>query len=415
MLGAIVGDIVGSRFEFNNNRNKDFALFADGCFATDDSIMSLAVAKAIMEASKVKTTNSHGYDHDFYSVLSDLTVTYMQEIGRKYPDCGFGGMFRKWVFSDNPKPYDSFGNGAAMRVSPAGFAAANNWEAEHLAEAVTEVTHSHEEGIKGAIATAVAIAMARHGALKSEIRERIITEYYPLDFKIDDIRLTYKFNETCQETVPQAIECFLESDSFEDAIRIAISLGGDSDTIGAITGAIAEAYYGVPEDIKEKALTYLDDELREIYDAWILFAPSTDERFRILTKYIDKISAAASLGEWIIDKENDGTPEHPIHFPFVNYSDLVIDFEQEFYQFSETHPEYELTRYGEILEQNGLKWSSEEMHTANLKGLDARGVLALIMGTIRAERFCVGTLLGFLKDGSLTGWLKRLKDIDRER
>ncbi|MDD4495266.1 MAG: ADP-ribosylglycohydrolase family protein [Eubacteriales bacterium] len=415
MLGAIVGDIVGSRFEFNNHKSKDFELFGEGCFATDDSIITLAVAKAIMEASKAKAPDSHSDDHDFNTTLSNLTVKYMQEIGRKYPNCGFGGMFNQWVFSDNPEPYNSFGNGAAMRVSPTGFAATSEWDAERLAETVTEVTHNHDEGIKGAKATAVAIVMARHGALKSEIRDRIVAEYYPLDFRINDIRYTYRFNETCQETVPQAIECFLESTSFEDAIRTAISLGGDSDTIAAITGAIAEAYYGVPDDVKAKALEYLDEELRTIYNTWERFAPTDGEQFKVLTKYIGKISAAASLGEWIIDTENDGTPEHPMHFPFVNYNILVSDFREEFYQFSETHPEYELTRYGEILEKNGLKWGEKEMRSADLQSLDEQGVLALIMGAIRAERFCDGALLGFLKDGSLVVWLKRLKDIDWQR
>lgn len=412
MLGAIIGDIVGSRFEFNNHRSKEFELFADGCFATDDSIMTLAVAKAIMETSKAKAPNGQGFNSDFYSVLSDLTVKHMQILGRKYPNSGFGGVFYQWVLSDNPRPYNSFGNGAAMRVSPSGFVASNECEAEHLAETITEVTHNHEEGIKGAKATAVAITMARRGALKSEIRERINAEYYPLNFWIDNIRHTYKFNETCQGTVPQAIECFLESNSFEDAIRTAISLGGDSDTIGAITGAIAEAYYGVPNDIKETALTYLDDELRSIYNEWIKFAPANSERFRVLTKYIGKISAADSLGEWIFDKENDGTPEHPFHFPFVNYNDLVIAFVQEFNQFAETHPEYELNRYREILRKSGLKWGDEEMCSANHQVLDEQVILALIMGTICAERFCDGALLGFLKDGSFTSWLKRLKDID---
>lgn len=267
MLGAIIGDIVGSRFEFNNHRNKQFALFGAGCFATDDSIMTLAIAKAIMEAAKA--SDLEGYS----SRLSGLAVKYMQEIGRKYPNCGFGGMFYNWVFSSKPEPYNSFGNGAAMRVSPAGFAARSEMEAEQLAEIVTAVTHNHTEGIKGAKATAIAIYMARSGALKDEIRERISRDYYPLDFRIDDIRSTYQFNEICQETVPQAIECFLEADSFEDAIRTAISLGGDSDTIAAITGAIAEAYYGVPCDIKEKALSYLDEDLRSIYDEWVDFAP----------------------------------------------------------------------------------------------------------------------------------------------
>ena len=248
--------------------------------------------------------------------------------------------------------------------------------------------------------------------MKSEIRERIVADYYPLNFSIDDIRATYRFNETCQETVPQAIECFLESTSFEDAIRLAISLGGDSDTIGAITGAIAEAYYGVPDGIKEKALAYLDEELRAIYDAWAQFAPPNHERFKVLTKYIGRINAGVFQSKWVINTENDGKSEHPTHFPFVNYSRLIIEFEQEFYQFSDVHPEYELTCYGGILEKNGLKWDSEEMRSTEPSSLDEQGVLALIMGAIRAERFCDGALLGFLEDGSLTAWLNWLKDID---
>ena len=271
MLGAIVGDIVESRFEFNNNRSKDFELFAEGCFATDDSIMTLAVAKAIMEASKAAGGLRAG--DDFYRALSSQTVRYMKEIGRKYPGCGFGGMFLRWVFSEKSEPYRSFGNGAAMRVSPAGFVAADEAEAARIAKAVTEVTHNHPEGVKGAQATAVAIVMARRGASKAEIRRRVVEDYYPLDFTIDGIRATYRFNETCQQTVPQAIECFLESESFEDAIRTSISLGGDSDTVAAIAGGIAQAYYGVPDAIKEEALSYLDPELRAIYDEWARFVP----------------------------------------------------------------------------------------------------------------------------------------------
>ena len=268
MLGAIIGDIVGSRFEFNNHRSKEFDLFTEDRFATDDSIMTLAVAKAIMEAMKEKELSNSLDSPEFRVLLSHLTVKYMQEIGQQYPDCGFGGRFNRWVFSDTPEPYNSFGNGAAMRVSPAGFIANSEEEAETLAEIVTAVTHNHPEGIKGAVATAVAIYLARKGGTKTEIKERIERDYYSLDFKIDDIRPTYQFNETCQETVPQAIQCFLESKSFEDAIRTAISLGGDSDTIGAIAGAIAEAYYGVPEDMEEQALAYLDEDLRAIYDEW---------------------------------------------------------------------------------------------------------------------------------------------------
>ena len=270
MIGAIIGDIVGSRFEFNNHRNKEFELFTDKCNVTDDSIMTIAVAKAIMETGKnlKLLSNDSKNNYYYYKLLKSMTIRYMQKIGRKYPHCGYGGMFGQWIFSDNPKPYYSFGNGAAMRISPVGFIAPTEDEARKLSETITAVTHNHKEGIKGAEATVISIYMAKHGASKEEIRQKINEDYYNLNFTIDEIRDTYEFNETCQETVPQAIVAFLESDSFEDAIRTAISVGGDSDTLAAITGSIAEAYYGVPEDIKEKALTYLDTELRSIYDEW---------------------------------------------------------------------------------------------------------------------------------------------------
>jgi len=276
MIGAIIGDIVGSRFEFNNHRSKEFELFADDCEATDDSIMTLAVAKAIMETDKEKVSSAPGCEHDsdYYTLLSKMTVKYMQEIGRQYPHCGFGGSFARWVINDDPKPYNSYGNGAAMRISPAGYAARTEEEAIGLSESITRVTHNHPEGIKGAEATAVAIFMARRGSTRKEIRDKIDSSYYPIDFTTDEIRDTYAFNETCQDTVPQAIAAFLESTSFEDAIRIAISIGGDSDTVAAITGSIAEAYYGVPEDIKNKAMEYLDDELRPIYEEWSAFIGS---------------------------------------------------------------------------------------------------------------------------------------------
>lgn len=252
MLGAIIGDIVGSRFEWNNHRNKQFELMTYKCSVTDDSIMTLAIAKALLESKPD------------YSDLSKNAVKYMQGIGRHYPDCGYGGHFRSWINSNSPKPYNSYGNGAAMRVSACGFTAGSLEEAKKLSKAVTEVTHNHPEGIKGAEATAVAIFLARSGNNLLEIRDYITKYYYPLDFTLDGIRDSYQFNETCQDTVPQALEAFFESTSFEDAIRNAISVGGDSDTLAAITGGIAEAYYGIPTDIRKHALTFLDERLLKI-------------------------------------------------------------------------------------------------------------------------------------------------------
>lgn len=254
MIGAIIGDIVGSIYEFNNHRSKNFPLFDDDCFFTDDTIMTLAVGKAIKEFKSDNSIN-----------LSDAAVKYMQKLGRPYPGCGYGGSFYNWIYSDNPKPYDSFGNGAAMRVSAAGFAANTEDEAKLLSKAVTEVSHNHPEGIKGAEAVALAVFWAKTGVDKSVIGTRL-KEYYDLNFTLEGIRKTYRFNETCQDTVPQAIKAFLESTDFEDAIRNAISVGGDSDTLAAITGSIAEAYYGVPKTLEHAALTYLGDDLISAYD-----------------------------------------------------------------------------------------------------------------------------------------------------
>ena len=255
MYGAIIGDIVGSRFERNNHKSKDFELFTDECFFTDDTVMTVAIAKALTES---KENN--------YQDLSEKLIYWMHEIGRKYPRCGFGGNFYHWIMTDDDKPYNSYGNGSAMRTSMCGLIANSLDEALDLAKKCAEVTHNHIEGIKGAQATTACIYLSRQGKSKEEIREYINDNFYTLDFTIDQIRPDYTFDVSCQGSVPEAIECFLESDSFEDAIRNAISIGGDSDTIGAITGSIAQAYYGIDDSLIDKARTYLDEYLLNITD-----------------------------------------------------------------------------------------------------------------------------------------------------
>ena len=272
MLGAIIGDIVGSIYEFNNIKTKNFDLFSNKMFFTDDTVMTIAIAEALM---------SGGETEDF--------IKYMKRYGKFYPNVSYGGNFIRWLFSDTTEPYNSWGNGSAMRVSPCGWIAKLNIPIEEglkltedLAKKSAEVTHNHPEGIKGAQATAAAIFYMRHGKSKNAIEEykKILKNYiqnkyqYNLNFTLNEIRSTYDFNESCQETVPQAIVSFLESESFEDAIRNAISIGGDSDTLAAITGSIAEAAYGIPEDIKEKAMSYLDNEIKEVYYKWINFLDS---------------------------------------------------------------------------------------------------------------------------------------------
>lgn len=262
MMGAIIGDIVGSRFEWHNYRHKDFTLFHPKCRPTDDSIMTLAVAKAILAT------------RPDYEDLPAKAVAAMQELGHAYPKAGYGRGFRAWLQSDHPEPYNSFGNGSAMRVSPAGFAARTEEEAQKLALAVTAVTHNHPEGIKGAEAVAVLICHARQGMAMKELRELAQDRYYPLDFTLDDIRPTYEFSSACQRSVPQALVAFFSSTGFEDAIRNAISIGGDSDTIAAIACSIAEAHYGIPADLREAAMQRLDAPLQQIVTEFESVYPS---------------------------------------------------------------------------------------------------------------------------------------------
>ena len=270
MIGAIIGDVAGSRFEWANHKSKKFDLFTTDCRPTDDSIMTIAVGKAILEAKKKgKTSTNHApFGAVDYDLVEELAVKYMQKIGQNYPNCGYGGHFQMWMFSDDPKPYNSYGNGAAMRVSCAGLAGETEMDALEIAKRVTRVSHNHPEGLKAAEAVTLAIYMAKQGLSKSSIYSRINADYYSLDFQLDDIRPSYEFDVTCQGSVPQAIKAFIESVSFEDAIRTAISIGGDSDTIAAITGSIAEAFYGVPDPLKQKALTYLDEDLLQVYREW---------------------------------------------------------------------------------------------------------------------------------------------------
>lgn len=236
IFGAIIGDIVGSRFEFDNIKSKDFELFDSECSLTDDSYMTIACAKALLE-----------YKSDSRD-LSEIAKECFRSIGREYQS-SYGKQFHLWLISEDPKPYNSFGNGSAMRISPVAYVSTGIEEVKTLSRKITEVSHNHPEGIKGAEATAIATYLALSGKDKNSIKKYISDNYYNLDFKLDDIRDSYKFDGSCQGTIPFALEAFFESSGFEDAIRNAISIGGDSDTIGAICGGVAGAYYGVPEDL----------------------------------------------------------------------------------------------------------------------------------------------------------------------
>ncbi len=245
MIGALAGDIIGSVYEWHNIKTKDFVLFSPACFFTDDSILTIALADTILSGTPY--------------------VENLKKFYRWYPNGGYGGRFCRWAQSPDAAPYNSWGNGAAMRISPVGYAYDDLATVLRKAQEFTEVTHNHAEGIKGGQATAAAIFLARCGKAKDEIKEFIETTFhYDLGMHVDEIRPTYAFDESCQGTVPQALRAFIDATDFEDAMRTAVSLGGDTDTLACITGGIAQAAYGVPAAIQEKVYTILDKRLGDI-------------------------------------------------------------------------------------------------------------------------------------------------------
>ena len=255
MLGALAGDIIGSVYEFANTKSTDFELFTPQSRFTDDSVMTLSVAKWLIE--------------DENHSVAQLTKC-MQELGRKHPDAGYGGRFLGWLYEDNPQPYHSWGNGAGMRVSPVGLYAKSLDEALSLAAITASVSHNHPEGVKGAQAIAVCVFLAKEGKSKAEIKAYVEEAFgYDLNRTIEEIRPDYYFDVSCQGSVPEAIIAFLEGNSFEEVIRLAISLGGDSDTIGAMAGAIAASMYPIPEEIAKQCDDILTKDLREIKDKFL--------------------------------------------------------------------------------------------------------------------------------------------------
>lgn len=258
MYGAILGDMIGAPYEFDRgDKTKEFPLFCDASVFTDDSVMTIAVAEALMKANGKPEEE-----------VKKALISSMQDWGHRYPDAGYGGRFYGWLFaSDDPQPYGSYGNGSAMRVASAGWLYPTLEETLKYAGISAEVTHNHPEGIKGAQATAAAIFLARTGASKEEIRDYIVQEFgYDLSRTCDEIRPDYHHVESCQETVPEAITAFLEGEDFEDVIRTAVSLGGDCDTLTCIAGSIAEAFYGVPDDLKLACRNRLPEDMLEVLD-----------------------------------------------------------------------------------------------------------------------------------------------------
>lgn len=317
MIGAILGDIIGSIYEFEPVRHKNFVLFSEFNEITDDSILTMAVFSAL-EKSK------GNYDK--------LNVTISKEFIKyfaNYPDPmgGYGSMFTQWATESLKSyrvlpPYNSFGNGAAMRISPVAYFANSLEECIDLSRRVTEVTHNHPEGLKGAEAVAVTVYMSIHGHNKQEIYEYITKNYYPLKETCNEIRNYYRFEASCQKTVPECIKAFLESASFEDAVRIAISLGGDADTMAAITGSIAEAYYGIPSNIEKKVYDYIDEKRKELVHRMI------NMRNRVVKRYLESETSKYEID--LIHYRTTGADMDG--FPDNQQTHLTLKYKERFFE-----------------------------------------------------------------------------------
>lgn len=391
-IGAIVGDVVGSIYEFDNHKSKEFPLFSNVAEFTDDSIMTIATMAALL----------NGGTHDDF-------INAYRRLGNSYPS-SYGIRFADWLASDRPEPYNSWGNGAPMRVSPIAWFYSKLEDVERIAKVSAEVTHNHPEGIKGAQSVAGAIFLARTGNSKQDIKDYVEKQYnYFLDFKLNDIRESYQFDESSAGTVPPAIVAFLESTDLEDAIRNAVSIGGDSDTVAAITGSIAEAFYGVTNDIEEQALKYLPPKLLAVLQEFnnAITPILTVAKFQTLSN--TNIEAFRSLnariqshsGEWgehhgIKKTESDTNTPSPakqtelIHefVQFMYDKDLVINFDWVHWQ-------------------EGRDWYASKDKN-KYEELDVQTALKLLTATIRNDRFNDGALVRAFEGGVFPNIIDRL-------
>jgi len=383
MLGAIIGDIIGSVYEQNNIKTKSFPLYSKKSQFTDDTVMTIAIAEGLMHGGK---------SEDFINAL--------KKYDRTYPNAGYGESFYKWLHSEKSEPYNSWGNGSAMRVSPVGWIYYTIEETERYAALSAVVTHNHPEGVKGAQATASAVFLARTGKSKDEIKAYISNRFgYDLYRTLDDIRPNYSFDLSCQGTVPEALIAFFESADFEDAIRNAISLGGDSDTLAAITGSIAEAAYGIPNEIKTKSLSYLPESLlnviNEFYSMFILKQKNEQEE---LDKIIhDCINIFCEMKEipWMSttpEKEEDRDPKR-IYLSYPIYPQELMQLLRLSFLFGDDRDSY------------------TNLNDKNINDLTEYEICSYFCHLSIGERFCDGLIAKCISNGKFLQMLLRLKEL----
>ena len=322
MLGAIVGDIIGSAYEFKNTKRKEFHLFTPKSKFTDDTVMTLAVARWLCDDKEHR---------------KETLVQHMQELGRRYPTAGYAGSFMRWLYNPEPQPYNSYGNGSAMRVSPVAFYSHSLQEALGLAKISAEVTHNHPEGIKGAQAIASSIYLARHGATKREIKSYVEENFhYDLSQQLDDIRPIYSYDMSCQHTVPQALLAFLEGANFEEVIRSAVSIGGNSDTIAAMAGGIAQAFYVIPKKLSSYCYALLTPELRGVLnDFEDLLGCRESDPFNI-ERFIEAQNTSNTYRQALAEMQQGHKQTHWIWFIFPQLKGFGHSAYSQYYGLADT-------------------------------------------------------------------------------
>ena len=389
MLGAIIGDIAGSIYEFNNIKTENFTPCEGKCFFTDDTVMTIAVADALMNGKRdEKRTEA-------------CMIKSMKKFGKAYPGAGYGGRFSAWLQNPDPKPYDSFGNGSAMRVSPVAWYFHSLEKVQRFAEISAKVTHDHPEGIKGASAVATAIFMARNGRDKEYIKRYIELKYhYDFSKTLDEIRPNYNFDETCQGTVPVAFQVFFEAESFEDTLKKAISMGGDSDTLAAIACSIAEGFYPIPEELKSKALAVLDRKILSMLKKWgddlsVSASPFEQRDILLYTDYL---------------LTNPRTEKKTIEHPNMDKKFVVPDYSETLFNFyhDAMFSPYFRADYKEILARHDIK----EYGDMIVELPDASEVLLSAMLTliISGERINPGNIAWAAETGILGDIMQGLRD-----
>ncbi len=401
MYGAFLGDMIGAPYEFDRGgKTKDFPLFSKYSSFTDDSVMTTAVCEALLEAK----------DGDV-ETIREKVIESMRHWGERCPNAGYGGMFRRWLTSSEPKPYGSYGNGSAMRVSSAGWLYDTIERTREVARATAEVTHNHPEGIKGAEAVASAIFLAREGKSKEEIKDYIVRNFhYDLSRTCDQIRPSYRHDESCQRTVPEAITAFLEGRDFEDVIRTAVSIGGDCDTLTCIAGSIAEAYYGVPARLKVECIRRISRAMQLTLNMLVTSRRIRAERsLAEIASYCDLFKEMKAKGEPFYYQDKD--------LMFPEYCDAVECLRMDLYAIMYNNKEY--SDYWSVMERYGYKanyfFSTPIREVATKVPFDSFGadfVIAALFSCERGERFTGGgTIAEALDSGLIIKLLERLKKL----